>query len=188
MLARFLARTVERARANAGGVGAAPEAFVALAIVASGVPCFALRHVYGERLAVLEGKLATQQALLADYRTKLRGASAGQTAPQIEDPTALAAGTQARIKDRDRRTRDLQQLYADDLPVALVAAPTVNSDEKTLTFPEVTAATLLATDRPYQYKDWKLSCGGTQSYSALGDGATREFFYSHLICRIVGDR
>jgi hypothetical protein len=179
---------VERARANADGVSAAPEAFVVVAIVAFGIPCLVLRQSYGERLAVLEGKLATQQALLADYRTKLRGAAAGRAAARIEQLTALAAGTQARVKDRDHRTRDPQRLYADDTPVALVAAPTINADEKTLTFPEVTAEILLATDRPYQYKNWKLSCGGTQSYSALGDGATREFSYSHLICKIVGDR
>jgi hypothetical protein len=179
---------VDRARANAGGVSAAPEAFVALAIVAFGIPCFALRQSYGERLVVLEGKLATQQALLADYRAKLRGASAGQAAAQIEELTALAAGMRARAKDGDHQARDPQRLYAADAPVALVAAPTVNSDEKTLTFPEVTAVTLLATDRPYEYKNWKLSCGGTQSFRALGDGAAREISYSHLVCKIVGDR
>jgi hypothetical protein len=183
MLGGFLARVVDRARVNADGVSAAPEAFVVLAIVAFGIPCFALRQSYRERLAVLESKLATQQALLADYRAKLRGAFAQQAAAQIEELTAMAAGT--RGKDRDHRTRDPQRLYADDVPVAWVAAPTVNSDEKTLTFPEVTAVMLLATDRPYEYKNWKLSCGGTQSYSALG---TREFSYSHLICKIVGDR
>ena len=185
MWSKFLARVVDRARVNADGVSAAPEAFVVLAIVAFGIPCFALRQSYGERLAVLESKLATQQALVADYRTKLRGAFAQQAAAQVEELSALAAGVQAPGKDRDHRTRDPQRLYADDTPVAWVAAPTINADEKTLTFPEVTAVALLATDRPYEYKNWKVSCGGTQSYSALG---TREFSYSHLICKIVADR
>jgi hypothetical protein len=185
MLDGLLARVVDRARANADGVGAAPEAFVVLAIVAFGIPCLALRQSYGERLAVLESQLATQQALLADYRTKLRAASAAPAAAPIEEPTA---GTQAGGKDRDRRTRDPQRLYRDDMPVALVAEPTVNGEEKTLTFPEVTAGMLLATDRPYQYKNWKLSCGGAQFYSARGHGAGREFSYSHLICKIVGER
>jgi hypothetical protein len=153
---RFLARMVDRARANANGVRAAPEAFVALAIVAFGIPCFALRQSYGERLAVLESKLATQQALLADYRTKLRGASAGQAAASIEELTASAAGKQVRGGDQEQRPRDPLKIYADDKPKPWVAAPTVNSDEKTLTFPEVTAAMLLATDRPYQYKNWNL--------------------------------
>jgi hypothetical protein len=185
MLDRFLARVVDRARANADGVGAAPEAFVLLAIVTFGIPCFVLRQSFGERLAVLEIKLATQQALLADYRTRLRAASAAEAAPPIEEP---AAGAPAGDRDGDRRTRDPQRLYADDIPVALVAAPAVNADEKTLTFPEVIAGMLLATDRPYQYKNWKLSCGGAQFYSAPRDEATREFSYSHLICKIVGER
>ena len=181
----LLARVVDRARANADGVGAAPEAFVVLAIVAFGIPCLALRQSYGERLAVLESQLATQRALLADYRTKLRAASAAPAAAQIEEPTP---GTQAGGKDRDPQTRDPQRLYRDDNPVALVAEPTVNAEEKTLTFPEVTARILLATDRPYQYKNFKLSCGGAQFYSARGHGAAREFSYSHLICKIVGER
>jgi hypothetical protein len=188
MVDRFLARVVDRARTNADGVSAAPEAFVVLAIIAFGIPCFALRHSYGERLAVLESKLATQQALLADYRSKLRDASAGQAAAQVDEPTALAAGMQESGKGRDHPSRDPQRLYADDVSVALVAAPTVNSDEKTLTFPEVTTRTLLAMDRPYEYKNWKLSCGGAQFYSALGYGTAREYSYSHLICKIVGDR
>src|SRR6516164_224054 len=101
MLGGFLARVVDRARVNADGVSAAPEAFVVLAIVAFGIPCFALRQSYGERLAVLESKLATQQALVADYRTKLRGAFAQQAAAQVEELSALAAGVQAPGKDRD---------------------------------------------------------------------------------------
>jgi hypothetical protein len=185
----FLARLVERVRANAAGVEAAPEAFVVLAVIAFGLPCLALQHSYGERVAELQSKLATQQALLADHRAKLRAASSTRdVAAQTEEPRPLAAGMQARGKDRDRRTRDLERFYADDIPVALVAAPPVNSDEKTLTFPEITSATLLATDRPYQYKNWILSCGGAQSYSTRGGGATRQFSYSHLICKIVGDR
>jgi hypothetical protein len=184
----FLARVVDRARANVGGVRAAPEAFALLAIIAFGIPCFGLRHVYGERLAVLEGKLTAQRALLADYRTELRRASPEPAGAQIERLREMAAGTQARAKDHDARPRDPQRLYTDNIPVALVGNPTVNMDEKTVTFPEVTAGVLLATDRPYEYQNWKLSCGGTQSYSALGDGATREFSYSHLICRIVGGR
>jgi hypothetical protein len=79
-------------------------------------------------------------------------------------------------------------LYDDNIPVAVVGNPTVDLGEKTVTFPEVTAGVLLATDRPYKYQNWRLSCGGTQSYSVLGDGAEREFSYSHLICRIVGGR
>ena len=186
MLGGFFERMVERARANADGVSAAPEAFVVLAIVAVGIPCLVLRQSYGERLTVLQGKLATQQALLAEYRTRLRGASTGEAAAPAEKPSA-SAGIKTRGEDRDHRTLDPQQLYADDLPVALVAAPPVNSDKKTLTFPQITARGLLATDRPYEYKNWKLSCGGVQSYSVLHAGAAREFSYSHLICKIVGE-
>jgi hypothetical protein len=178
---------VERAQANADGVSAAPEAFVVLTIIAFAIPCLVLRQSYQEHLAALEGKLATQQALLADYRSRLRGASTGEAAAQSEEPRA-SAGTRARGKDRDDRTRDPQRLYAGDLPVALVAAAPVNSDDKTVTFPEITARGLLAMDQPYEYKNWKLSCGGVQSYSVLGAGAAREFSYSHLICKIVGDR
>jgi hypothetical protein len=188
MRRRFLARIVDRAQANAGGVRAAPEAFVALAIIAFAIACFGLQQFYDERLAVLEGKLATQQVLLADYRSELRVAPPEQAAALIERMTTLAAGMQAGVKDRDHRARDPRRLYADDIPVALVGNPAVDLDQRTVTFPVVTAGMLLAMDRPYEYQNWKLSCGGTQSYSALGDGAAREFSYSHLNCRIVGGR
>jgi hypothetical protein len=190
----FLAGMIDRARANAGGVKAAPEAFAVLAIIAFAIPYFAVRQSYGERLAVVETRLVAQETLLADYRDKLRGAS--QAAGRIEKLSALATDLQKQLNDQkrkvvvaaDNRGRDPQRLYAHDSPVALVRDPQVDLAQKKVTFPAVTSETLLAMDRPYEYQNWKLWCGGTQSYSALDDGAAPEFLYSHLTCRIVGDR
>jgi hypothetical protein len=108
MLGRFLSQVAERARANAGGLRAAPEAFVALAIIAFGISYFGLRQVYGERLAILESKLSSQRAPLAEHRAELRSASPEQAAAQIERLRALAVGTQARGRDHDQQPRDRQ--------------------------------------------------------------------------------
>jgi hypothetical protein len=195
MRREVLAGMVGRARANAGGVKAAPEAFVLLAIVAFGIPYFGSQQSYGERLAVLEGKLASQEARLADYHSKLKGASPEQATAQIEKLTALTADLQRQLNAEknktvsvDSRVRDPQRLYERDKPVALVQDPKVDMAAKKVTVPVVRSGILLAMDRPYEYQEWKLACGGIQSYSELDDGAAPEFSYSHLICKIVGNR
>jgi hypothetical protein len=187
------AAIIGRAKANWTAVKAAPEALVALAIVTFGLSYLSARHSYDERLAVLESGLASREALLADYRTRLRGASPEQAAAQIQRLGRLAADLQNRL-DAEKtklaaaalRVRDPQQLYEDDNPVARVHDPKVDLAGQTVTFPLVTSGVLLATDRPYRYQKWKLICGGTQSYSTQGSGGGTEFDYSHLICRIVG--
>jgi hypothetical protein len=189
----LLSETIGRARANGGAAKAAPAAFAALAVVVFGLSYFAVRHSYGERLSGLEARLASQEALLADYRTRLRQAAPGQAAAQIKRLTLLAADLQSRLDAANGklaasadRLRDPQHLYEDNSPIARVHDPKVDLSGQTVTFPLVTSGVLLATDKPYQYRQWKLICGGTQSYSAQGTGAAPEFDYSHLICRIVG--
>jgi uncharacterized membrane-anchored protein YhcB (DUF1043 family) len=191
----FLAWIIDRAQANSRGVKTAPEAFVVLAIIAFGIPYFALRQSYGERLAVLQSELTAQRTALADYRTKLKGASPEQAAAQIEKLAASAADMQKHLNEQknqvvspDHRPRDPQRLYADDNPIALVQDAKVDLPRKKVTFPVVTSGIFLAMDTTYEFQNWKLACGGTQSYSEFDDGGGHAFSYSHLSCKIVGGR
>jgi hypothetical protein len=88
----------------------------------------------------------------------------------------------------ENRSRDPRRLYDDNNPIALTEEPKVDLEKKKITFPVVNAATILASNKVYQFQDWKLACGGTQLYSMINDGAAREFSNSPLTCKIVGNR
>ena len=193
----FLVSAGDRLRTNIAAVRAAPVVFVLAAVVAFAIPAVAVSRIYGERLALLENKLALEAALAAEYRAKLRAEAPERTAAEVEKLTALAADLRQRLTAQNEKIAALEQhrndgqrLYADGTPIALVRDPQIDLADRKVTFPSVTAGMLLAADKSYRYQDWKLACGGSQSYSVIdeGGGAAPEFAYSHLVCRIVGGR
>jgi len=76
----FVGRILDRAAANLAGVKAAPEAFLLLAIIISGVSFFAFRQFERESLSALENKMALQEARITEYRNR-RGYSRGSGDP-----------------------------------------------------------------------------------------------------------
>jgi len=164
-------------------------------IITLGVSYFAFQHLHRERVAALNDRILSQERLLIDYRTKLRGATPEEAATQIEKLAALLAETQKSLRETkskpvsvENRSRDPRRLYEDNNPIALTQDPKIDLDKKMITFPIVNAAVILGTNKVYEFHDWKLACGGTQLYNMINDGAAREFSYSPLACRIVGNR
>jgi hypothetical protein len=189
----FPTRIVDRAVANARVIRRAPEAVALAGIIMLGLAYFAFQHFHRERVAVLNDRIASQERLLADYRTKLKGAE--QAADQIENLTGSLAETQkslSEVKNKlasvEKRSRDPRRLYEDNSPIALTQDPKIDLDKKMITFPVVNAGVILGTNKIYEFHDWKLACGGTQLYNMIDDGAAREFSYSPLTCKIVGNR
>jgi hypothetical protein len=88
----------------------------------------------------------------------------------------------------EKRSRDPRRLYEDNNPIALTQDPKIDLEKKKITFPIVNAAVILGTNKVYEFHDWRLACGGTQLYNMIGAGAAREFSYSPLTCKIVGNR
>jgi hypothetical protein len=88
----------------------------------------------------------------------------------------------------ENQSRDPRRLYEGNSPIALTQDPKVDLEKKKITFPIVNAAVILATNKVYEFHDWKLACGDTQIYNMVNDGAAREFSYSPLTCKIVGNR
>jgi hypothetical protein len=88
----------------------------------------------------------------------------------------------------ENRYRDPGSLYEDNNPIAQVQDPKIDLDQKRITFPAVNSENLLQTNKLYEFQNWKLACGGTRLYNMISDGASREFSYSPLICKIVGSR
>ena len=134
-----------------------------------------------------------QERLLADYRTKLKEAE--EAAAQIEKLTGSLAAAQESLHQAkitpvsiEKQSRDPRRLYEGNSPIALTQDPKVDLEKKKITFPIVNAAVILATNKVYEFQDWKLACGGTQMYNMVNDGAAREFSYSPLTCKIVGNR
>lgn len=191
---RLITRIVDRAVANARVIQGAPEAVVLVGIIILGVSYFILQHFHRERVAAFNDRIASQEQLLADYRTKLRGATPDDVAVQIEKLTNLLAETQNSLSESKKavsvnyRSRDPRRLYEDNNPIAVVQEPTVDLDKKRVTFPIVNAAVLLGINKVYEFQNWKLACGGTQLYSSISDGGGHEFSYSPLTCKIVGSR
>jgi hypothetical protein len=164
-------------------------------MIAIGVSYLAFQRVQGEHLAALENQIAEREALIAEYRTKLNGATPEQAANEIEKLTKTLADAQKNLNEAktktasvDARPRDPRRLYEEDNPIALVRDPKIDLDNKKITFPVVTSSLILGINKSYQFQNWKLACGSTQVYNAVRNGAAREFSYAPLTCKIVGQR
>jgi uncharacterized coiled-coil protein SlyX len=88
----FLSGIIARDVANARAIRQGPEAIALLVIVAVGTSGFEFEH-YRERLADLNGRVASQDKLLTEYRTKLTGVEA-----QIEKLTAALTDAENSVK------------------------------------------------------------------------------------------
>jgi hypothetical protein len=172
----FLAPMTDRISANARVIRRAPEAIALMVLVAAGISHFGFQQFHRERVAVLNETIAAQERLLADYRSKLKGASPDEAAAQIEKLTRLLADAQKSLSvtkskpvSVENRSRDPRRLYEDNQPIALVSDPKIDLDKKKITFPTVNAEALLGANKTYEFQDWKLACGGTQLYSVIND-------------------
>jgi uncharacterized coiled-coil protein SlyX len=185
----LLSRIIDRLVANTRAIRGAPEVIVLVVIVGIGISGFGFRH-YRERLADLNGRLASQDRLLTEYRTKLTEAET-QVA-KLTTAFAAAENSLRAAKDRpilvEHRSRDPHSLYEDNNLIAQVQDPQIDLDQKKVTFPAVNSATLLQTNKLYEFLNWKLACGGTRLYNMVSDGASHEFSYSPLTCKIVRSR
>jgi hypothetical protein len=184
-----------RVLANFAAIKTVPEAFLLLMIITIGISYLAFQRVQGEHLAVLENKIAAREALIAEYRRKLNGATPEQAADEIEKLTKMLADAQRNLNETkakavslDVRPRDPRSLYDEDNPIAWVRDPKIDLDNKRITFPVVTSSVILGINKSYQFQNWKLACGSTQVYNAVRNGAAREFSYAPLTCKIVGNR
>jgi hypothetical protein len=191
----FLARIKDRIVANARVIRRAPETIALAALVTLSVSYFGFEHFHRERVAALNDGIASREQLLADYRTKLRGATPDEAATQIEKLTSLLAETQkspGEAKSKpvsvENRSRDPRRLYEDDNPIAEVQDPKLDLDNKRIIFPVVSSATILVTNKFYEFRNWKLMCGSTRFYNMISNGVGRDYSYSPLICKIVGNR
>jgi hypothetical protein len=96
----LVARIADRMTADARMVKEAPKVvFVLLGIMTLGLSYLVLQEFHRERLAVLNDRIASQEALLGEYRTKLKGATPEQAASQIEQLTKLLGDTQKALND-----------------------------------------------------------------------------------------
>ena len=189
----LFARIIGRAVANLRVIRGAPEAVALVGIVALGVSYLAFEHFYRERVAALSDRVASQERLLADYRTKLKGAE--EAATKIEKLSRSLAEAQESLREArskpvsmERQSRDPRRLYEGNNAIALAQDPKVDLEKKTITFPIVNAGGILGINKIYEFQSWKLACGGTQLYSMSGDGAEYGYSYSPLTCKIVGNR
>jgi hypothetical protein len=189
----FFPRIIDRAVAIARVIRGAPEAVALVGIITLGVSYFAFQHLHRESVAALNDRILSQERLLIDYRAKLKGAEAA--AAQIDKLTSSLAAAQESLRQAktapvsiEKLSRDPRRLYEGNSPIALTQDPKVDLEKKKLTFPIVNAAVILATNKVYEFHDWKLACGGTQMYNMVNDGAAPEFSYSPLTCKIVGNR
>jgi hypothetical protein len=186
----------DRVRENASVIARAPEASALMAIIVFGISYFALQQFHRERLAVLNDRVASQEALLAEYRTKLKGATPEEAANQIAQLKITLRDTQTKldngVKNKpvalENAARDSLRLYLNNTAVASVQEPKFDFDNKTVTFAEVTSRVLLGINKSYEFRDWKLICGGTKVYGDVRTGAVHEFSYSPLTCKIAGNR
>jgi len=185
---------IDRAVANARVIRRAPEAIALMAIVAVGMSYLGLHQFHRERVAALDETIASQQRLLTEYRSKLKGATPDEAAAHIERLSSLLADAQNSLSAAqnkpvsvENRSRDPRRLYEDNKPIALVHDPKIDLDTRKITFPTVNAEVLLGGNKFYEFQDWKLACGGTQLYSTGSDGSGREYSYSPLTCKILGN-
>ena len=191
----LVARIGDRVAANARLVVGAPAAFTLLGITALAVSYLLLQEFQRDRLAALNDRIASQEVQLSKYRAKLEEAIPEATAAQIEQLTHRLSDTEkalgdvrSRLASLENLPRDPRKLYQDNSIIASVQDPKVDLDKKTVTFPTVTSQILLNNDRLYEFRSWKIVCGGTRIYNTVGAGVAHEFSYSPLNCKIMGNR
>jgi hypothetical protein len=191
----FLARIMDRIVANARVIRRAPETIALTALVTLSVSYFGFEYFHRGRVAALNYRIASQEQLLADYRTKLRGVTPDEAATQIDKLTSLLAETQKRLGEAkikpvsvENRSRDPRRLYEADNPIAEVQDPKLDLDNKRIIFPVVSSATILVTNKFYEFRNWKLMCGSTRFYNMAANGSAYDYSYSPLTCKIVGNR
>jgi hypothetical protein len=192
----FVGRIIDRLVADARVIRGAPEAIVLVGIIVFGVSYSGFQHFHREHVTALNDRIASQDRLLADYRTKLKGATPDEAATQIEKLTILLAETQKSLSEAkskpvsvENRSRDPRRLYEDNNPIADVQDPKRDLDNKKIIFPAVNSTTILATNKLYEFRSWKLECGGgTRLYNMVSNSAGYDYSYSPLICKIVGNR
>ena len=180
-----------RALTNFPGIKAALGASLLLMIITIGVSYLVFQRVQAEQLAIFENKIAEREALIAEYRSKLNGAT-----NENEKLTKTLADAQRDLNEAKTkaasigvRPRDPRSLYQEDNPIALVRDPKIDLDNKKITFPVVTSSVILGINKSYQFQNWKLACGSTQVYNTIrNNGAAPEFSYAPLTCKIVGNR
>src|SRR5260370_18338328 len=155
----LVARIADRMMANVRVAKGAPEVFALLGIITLGLSYLVLQEFHRERLAVLNDRIASQEALLGEYRTKLKGATPEQAASQIEQLTKLLNDTQKTLNDVKNRItslenlpRDPRRLYQDNSTMALVQDPKVDLDKKTMMFPASTSHFLLGNAKIYEFQ------------------------------------
>jgi PleD family two-component response regulator len=105
----LLVPVIDRMIANVRAIREAPEAITLIAIVAVGIFYLVLEQFYSPRVTALIDRIATQERLLTDYRTKLKGATPDEAASQIDKLTSLLADAQksqgvAKSKPASRET------------------------------------------------------------------------------------
>jgi hypothetical protein len=149
----LLGRIIDRAVANARVIRGAPESIVLVGIIVLGGSYSGFQHFHRERVAALNDRIASQDQLLADYRTKLKGATPDEAATQIERLTILLAETQKSLSEAksksvsvENRSRDPRRLYEDNNPIADVQDPKLDLDNKKIIFPAVNSTAILSTN------------------------------------------
>jgi hypothetical protein len=189
MQSGFLSRSVDRLVANARVLRGAPEAILLVVIVGIGIFGFSFQH-YRERLVDLNAQLMSRDRLLSEYRTKLTEAET-----QVVKLTSALAAAEKRLTAEKNKpvlvenpSRDPHSLYGDNNRIGQVQDPKIDLDQKKVTFAAVNSAYILQTNKLYEFQNWKLTCGGTRLYNMVSDGASPEFSYSPLVCKIVGRR
>jgi len=185
----LLSQVIDRLVANTRAIRGAPEAIVLVMILGIGISGFGFLH-YRERLADLNGQLASQDRLLTEYRTKLTdaGTQVGTLTAALADAEKSLRAVKGRPRSVENHSRDPARLYEDNNPIAQVNDPKIDRYTKKVTFPIVNSTNLLQTDKVYEFQNWKLACGGTQLYSTTNDGSGSQYSYSPLPCKIVGSR
>src|SRR5215469_14891315 len=99
----FLVQITDRVVANARVIRRAPETIALTALITLGVSYFGFEHFHREDVATLNNRIASQEQLLADYRTKLSGAIPDEAATQIEELRTVLAETQKSLSEAKRK-------------------------------------------------------------------------------------
>jgi len=191
----FIGRITDRAVANTRVIRGAPEAVALAGIVTFGISYLVFQHLHREFVAALNDRIASQERLLADYRTALKGAAPDDAEAQIEKLTSVLAETQKKLSEAkskpasaENRSRDPRRIYEDNNPIAEVQDPKLDLNNKKIIFPAVNSSTILGSNKSYEFRNWKLACGSTQLYNMVSNGVGYDYSYSPLICKVVGNR
>lgn len=120
----------------------------------------------------------------ADHVLAAAAAALQQQAETLQRQTAELAGLRQQVSRMERLPPNPDVLYKGDIPMAVVAAPSIDAGARRVVFKTVTAHTDLDMAAPFTFRGWLITCTARAHAGLIGAAGIDTVTYWNLPCTI----